>query len=155
MAEYLGINIVTEGFLLPLAKMSLQVRPINCAPRKFCQVQNLTRQQAPLPKNWEIYKDEEGSPFYFNCVTKVTQYRHPADDYFLRKIAEERQRHLLCRCAQHAPLETLSCALNAAKFLQLRAPVQEPWLQFSEAGGAKYWYNFATGERSLTEPYGV
>ncbi len=53
--------------------------------------------QAPLPKNWEIYKDEEGSPFYFNCVTKMTQYRHPADDYFLRKIAEERQRHLLCR----------------------------------------------------------
>ena len=26
MAEYLGINIVTEGFLLPLAKMSLQAR---------------------------------------------------------------------------------------------------------------------------------
>jgi hypothetical protein len=26
MAEYLGINIVTEGFLLSLAKMSLQVR---------------------------------------------------------------------------------------------------------------------------------
>ena len=26
MAEYLGINIVTEGFLLQLAKMSLQVR---------------------------------------------------------------------------------------------------------------------------------
>jgi hypothetical protein len=25
MAEYLGINIVIEGFLLPLAKMSLQV----------------------------------------------------------------------------------------------------------------------------------
>ena len=25
MAEYLGINIVVEGFLLPLAKMSLQV----------------------------------------------------------------------------------------------------------------------------------
>ena len=25
MAEYLGINILTEGFLLPLAKMSLQV----------------------------------------------------------------------------------------------------------------------------------
>ena len=51
-----------------------------------------------MPKNWEIYKDEDGNPFYFNCVTKVTQYRHPADDYFLRKIAEERQRHLLCRC---------------------------------------------------------
>jgi hypothetical protein len=32
MAEYLGINIVTEGFLLPLAKMSLQVCAINCAP---------------------------------------------------------------------------------------------------------------------------
>jgi len=111
MAEYLGINIVTEGFLLQLAKMSLQ---------------------APLPKNWEIYKDEEGSPFYFNSVTKATQYRHPADDYFLRKIAEERQRHLLCR-----------------------APVQEPWLQFTEAGASKYWYNFATGERSATEPYGV
>jgi hypothetical protein len=26
MAEYLGINIVIEGFLLPLAKMSLQVQ---------------------------------------------------------------------------------------------------------------------------------
>ena len=60
------------------------------------------RVQAPLPKNWEIYKDEEGSPFYFNSVTKATQYRHPADDYFLRKIAEERQRHLLCRCVRVA-----------------------------------------------------
>jgi hypothetical protein len=36
-----------------------------------------------------------------------------------------------------------------------RAPVEEPWLQFSEQGGFKYWYNFATGERSSTEPYGV
>ena len=26
MAEYLGINLLTEGFLLPLAKMSLQVQ---------------------------------------------------------------------------------------------------------------------------------
>jgi hypothetical protein len=59
--------------------------------------------QAPLPKNWEIYKDEEGNPFYFNCVTKMTQYRHPADDYFLRKIAEERQRHLLCRSLNLQP----------------------------------------------------
>ena len=63
---------------------------------------HLTCVQAPLPKNWEIYKDEEGSPFYFNSVTKATQYRHPADDYFLRKIAEERQRHLLCRCVRVA-----------------------------------------------------
>ena len=28
MAEYLGINIVIEGFLLPLAKMSLQVKRV-------------------------------------------------------------------------------------------------------------------------------
>ncbi len=36
MAEYLGINIVIEGFLLPLAKMSLQVKRVAsdvlCAP---------------------------------------------------------------------------------------------------------------------------
>lgn len=31
MAEYLGINILTEGFLLPLAKMSLQARTCGAA----------------------------------------------------------------------------------------------------------------------------
>jgi hypothetical protein len=104
MAEYLGINILTEGFLLPLAKMSLQV----CAAwRRMQPFIFLSRQQAPLPKNWEIYKDEDGSPFYFNCVTKATQYRHPADDYFLRKIAEERQRHLLCRCSTFFSFATI------------------------------------------------
>ena len=106
-----------------------------------------------MPKNWEIYKDEDGSPFYFNCVTKMTQYRHPADDYFLRKIAEERQRHLLCRCFDKIALPFLHLSGLTRWFL--RAPVEEPWLQFSETGGFKYWYNFATGERSSTEPYGV
>jgi hypothetical protein len=147
MAEYLGINIVIEGFLLPLAKMSLQVCEGSCA--SYFELL-LMRRQAPLPKNWEIYKDEDGSPFYFNCVTKATQYRHPADDYFLRKIAEERQRHLLCRCSRE--FGQIRIHSNA---IVCRAPVQEPWLQFSEAGGSKYWYNFATGERSVTEPYGV
>lgn len=108
MAGYLGVNVVTEGFLLPLVKLSLF---------------------APLPKHWEIYKDDRGELFYFNRVSKQTTYRHPADDYFARKIAEERVR-----------------------FANTGGEPQEPWLEFKAQGAAPFWYNFATGERRSTRP---
>ena len=42
--------------------------------------------QAPLPKGWEIYKDEAGEPFYYQRKTGVTSYRHPADEFFINKV---------------------------------------------------------------------
>mmetsp|Transcript_10007 Transcript_10007/g.33357 ORF Transcript_10007/g.33357 Transcript_10007/m.33357 type:complete len:490 (-) Transcript_10007:59-1528(-) len=113
MAQYLGIDVCREGYLLPLAKMALQ---------------------APLPKGWDICKDEGGEPFYFHRRTGVTTYRHPADDYFMKKVMESRSRHV--RSAQEGAAVRVS----------------EPWLDFVDENGRIYWYNFRTEEHTWVEP---
>lgn len=113
MAEYLGIQVQHEGYLLPLAKLALQ---------------------APLPKGWEIYKDDKGEPFYFQRSTGRTSYRHPADEYFINKVMEDRARHV--KALQEGSLVKLS----------------EPWLDFVDEQGRTFWYNFKTRQRSLNEP---
>ena len=116
MGQYLGIDVVSEGYLLPLARIALQ---------------------APLPKGWEICKDEEGEPFYYERKTGTTSYRHPADEYFINKVLEDRTRHV--KAVQEGAAVRLS----------------EPWLDFMEANGSRYWYNFRTGQRTASAPLGV
>ena len=50
--------------------------------------------QAPLPRGWEIYKDKQGEPIYFHRRNGTTTYCHPADEYFMNKVLEDRTRHV-------------------------------------------------------------
>jgi len=116
MAEYLGIDVMREGYLLPLVKMALQ---------------------APLPKGWEVYKDDKGEPFYSHRRSGKTSYRHPADDYFMKKVQEDRARHV--KAVQEG---------SAVK-------ASEPWLDFIDdtcEQHVRYWYNFRTKEVSKIRP---
>ena len=82
-------------------------------------------------------KDEEGEPFYYERKTGTTSYRHPADEYFINKVLEDRTRHV--KAVQEGAAVRLS----------------EPWLDFMEANGSRYWYNFRTGQRTASAPLGV
>eukprot|EP00960_Hanusia_phi_P057153 763478-Hanusia_phi.AAC.3 len=39
-------------------------------------------------QGWDICKDDGGEPYYFHRRTGVTTYRHPADDYFMKKVSQ-------------------------------------------------------------------
>jgi hypothetical protein len=113
MAEYLGVDAAREGYLLHLVKMALH---------------------APLPKGWDIYKDERGEPFYLNRATRATSYRHPADEYFINKAKQDRARHVRAL--------TEGAAVRDA----------EPWLDFNDEAGGVFWFNFRTNQTSRTAP---
>mmetsp|Transcript_47091 Transcript_47091/g.121672 ORF Transcript_47091/g.121672 Transcript_47091/m.121672 type:complete len:439 (-) Transcript_47091:1627-2943(-) len=74
MCRCLGIDSRREFYLIPIAKLALQV---------------------PLPEEWEVYKDEHDRPYYYNTQTRERSYRHPSDDFFLMQVRQERVKRLL------------------------------------------------------------
>jgi Ca2+-binding EF-hand superfamily protein len=67
MAEYLGIRVLSEPYLLHIVESSVR---------------------APVPEGWSIHTDKKGRNFFFHQRTGRSQWDHPADDDF-RKLRDE------------------------------------------------------------------
>ena len=72
MAEYLGIQLPSERYLLWIAKQ--------------CCVE-------ALPAGWTEFKDDDENTFYFNADTQESTYSNPLDETFLFLIEKERKKH--------------------------------------------------------------
>lgn len=57
-AEYMGMDLIEDKEFLYIAEWALT---------------------APLPAGWTVHLDSQGNEFYYNTVTKVSQYDHPMD----------------------------------------------------------------------------
>jgi Ca2+-binding EF-hand superfamily protein len=103
MAEYLGIRILSEPYLLWIVDSALR---------------------APLPEGWSTHTDKKGRSFYFNRVSGISQWDHPADDEFRRLIDEYRavfEAYRQKELESRGPVENNQIAIQE-KFLQEYPP---------------------------------
>eukprot|EP00736_Rhodelphis_marinus_P009645 Rmarinus@m.13646 len=82
---------------------------------------------ATLPEGWEEKYDQNGNPYYISKETGKMSKEHPNDRRVLRKIGDARIR-----------------------YAEMGRPRANPWLQFTNVMGQKYWYNFETEESDLS-----
>jgi len=80
-----------------------------------------------------VYKDEDGQPYYHNRKTEQRSYRHPSDDFMIAQVKAERARRFN----------------TTAGFSDKAA---EPWMDFVDEEGKRYFYNFSTKEMSYSPP---
>ena len=86
------------------------------------------------PGLWQEARNAEGRVYYYNTITKATQWTKPED---LMTPAEVRS-PLLC-------LDSLTDILQ-------RALANQPWKEYTAEGGRKYWYNTETKSSSWEMP---
>lgn len=68
-AEYLGIDPDKDPDLLYIAKWAME---------------------ADLPNEWIANLDEEGSEYFFNQITGISQYSHPCDELYKLMYKEQK-----------------------------------------------------------------
>ncbi len=97
---------------------------------------------APPGAAWQEHRTPDGRVYYFNPLTKVTQWTKPED---LMSSAEVRL--LCCRWKEK---EQSGCA-DLRRGIQ-RALANQPWKEYTAEGGRKYWYNTETKQSSWEMP---
>jgi pre-mRNA-processing factor 40 len=89
------------------------------------------------PILWQEARNPEGRIYYYNTITKATQWTKPED---LMTVAEVRfHRYTLFAS------EVLTVRLK-------RALANQPWKEYTAEGGRKYWYNEESKQSSWEIP---
>lgn len=88
------------------------------------------------PVLWQEARNPEGRVYYYNTITKATQWTKPED---LMTAAEVR--------ATGVPI-IYSCT----NILFQLALANQPWKEYTADGGRKYWYNEETKQSSWEMP---
>jgi pre-mRNA-processing factor 40 len=95
--------------------------------------------QPPPAQVWQEHRTPDGRSYYYNTLTKATQWTKPED---LMTPAE------VCASACHRDVVD---AANLACLPQ-RALANQPWKEYTAEGGRKYWYNTETKQSSWEMP---
>eukprot|EP00753_Platysulcus_tardus_P021313 PLAT8815.1.p1 GENE.PLAT8815.1~~PLAT8815.1.p1 ORF type:complete len:414 (-),score=146.69 PLAT8815.1:112-1353(-) len=107
--------------------------------------------ETPLPPEWQELEDDEGNPYYWNTVTNVSTYKHPADDYYetlIGAVVEQMEQQLAAEeaegddvrsersehddAAAHGSLERSSAVGEAATAPEVSEEAAEPFIRDAE-----------------------
>jgi pre-mRNA-processing factor 40 len=97
---------------------------------------NGTNGQVGPPILWSEARNAEGRVYYYNTVTKATQWTKPEE---------------LMTPAEVTILHTYPCECLLTVHKQ-RALANQPWKEYTAEGGRKYWYNTETKQSSWEMP---
>jgi pre-mRNA-processing factor 40 len=95
---------------------------------------------APPGAAWQEHRTADARVYYYNPLTKVTQWTKPED---LMSPAEV--------CMLLNKPEPNYCCTNACPRIQ-RALANQPWKEYTAEGGRKYWYNTESKQSSWEMP---
>lgn len=101
---------------------------------------------APPPPGsaWQEHRTPDGRSYYYNSLTKVTQWTKPEE---LMSPAE------VCRSAlRPRRVRVCVCVCVDADSLLQRALANQPWKEYTAEGGRKYWYNTETKQSTWEMP---
>ncbi|RCI15649.1 hypothetical protein L249_3586 [Ophiocordyceps polyrhachis-furcata BCC 54312] len=96
----------------------------------------------PQPPAWKEHFTPNGRAYYYNSVTKATQWSKPED---LMSHAEVCSFHWV---ALHPSFDSDFCFSPSSQ----RALINQPWKEYTAEGGRKYWYNIETKQSSWEMP---
>jgi len=94
----------------------------------------------PAPVAWQEARTPDGRSYYYNSITKVTQWTKPED---LMGPAEVSKSKLALPSSRR---------LAANPHASQRALANQPWKEYTAEGGRKYWYNTETKQSSWEMP---
>jgi len=84
-----------------------------------------------LPPEWEAHQDDEGTPFYYNTVTRTTSWTRPAAAKGTR---------------------TDQVAVHVGESSAPNAPLPQEWEELQDDNGDTYFYNTRLRKASWTRP---
>jgi pre-mRNA-processing factor 40 len=89
---------------------------------------------------WQEHRTPDGRFYYYNPMTKVTQWTKPEE-----MMTPAEVRHAPLRHGSGSPLDMLT-------FTRQRALLNQPWKEYTAEGGRKYWYNAETKQTTWDMP---
>jgi len=92
----------------------------------------------PGATTWQEHRTADGRIYYYNTITKVTQWTKPEELMTPAEVSF----HALELHLHHV----LTCLSSQ------RALANQPWKEYTAEGGKKYWYNTETKQSSWEMP---